>query len=454
MLSLSTLLFASIPHIASHLFARLLQGVAGALVNVSAFSLVIEVSTNVPKDVGVQEVVIGAAYMLGPTVGGFLFERLGFRRMFLLLSGAPLAAAALLAAALGPTGVGAGRTRLREEGKAGGEPMGGGDAEPSFFYRWWTDETILLAALALVTDAAAVSFLDPTLATHLRLVFDIDVDEIGVVFALLPFFYSAAALLVYAVVARLGNKECMSLGLILVGLSLLVLGPVPFFPFPSPPSLAVMWSLVLVSLSVLGVGSALVVVPAVPLMLSSAAVSRRGPAPDQADGVASLYMFAWSVGDAIGPLLGGSLPPLLPLSPEAMCLGGRDGDDDGDDDRPSSSCRTHFRWAAAVVGVAAVAVGTLLWVAGTRTERGGEGGAGNDEAARGREERGAAPKEDYDDGERRPLLHYSGRAEEGLAGAGTRTLSSHKHVKTKSKEGKCHSSSSSSYPPLENCVLG
>jgi 3-hydroxyisobutyrate dehydrogenase len=54
-------------HMAAHLAARLVQGAAGACVNVSAFALVMEVSTDLARDMGVQEVVVGAGFMLGPT---------------------------------------------------------------------------------------------------------------------------------------------------------------------------------------------------------------------------------------------------------------------------------------------------------------------------------------------------------------------------------------------------
>ena len=172
-----------------------------------------QVSTNLARDMGVQEVVVGAAYMLGPTLGGFLFTGLGFRRMFLILSLPPLGMALILFLLLKPLGIGGrkgggGGRKRREEQTATVrrvEEDGLPPPPPPPTQQWWKDPTILLVSLALIADAAALGFLDPTLAHHLLLLLDLHVDQIGLLFALPPLLYSTAALGVYPIADRIGR---------------------------------------------------------------------------------------------------------------------------------------------------------------------------------------------------------------------------------------------------------
>jgi MFS family permease len=564
----STFLFAAGTHMAAHLAARLVQGAAGACVNVSAFALVMEVSTDLARDMGVQEVVVGAGFMLGPTLGGYLFEWLGFRLMFVVLSFLPVIMAVVLVVVLRPLGVGMGRRKEggkeeeKKEEEEGGEEAGlnafsaavgreerqskGKEKElqdtrtasidskkeeeiedgllfhapaeatpaaaapfppsslsstplptiatttsspPPSPATWWHHPSILLVSLALIADAAALGFLDPTLSQHLLLLLNLPSKAIGLVFALPPLLYSSAALLLVAPLTdRYGNKATITHGLLLVSLGFLLIGPLPLPSLPSssslppslPPSPSFIWTLLLFSLTLIGLGSALVVVPAVPLMLhamsfshlSSSSSSLPASLPsslDFKDRIASLYTLAWSIGDALGPFLGGALTQLLPPVAEIVCPGGEEGGREG------GGCQTSFRWSAAVLGlvvlVVAILVGVLVApdvVVEEEEEEGGE--EGGLRRRRERERRGeflplSPPRrvphlvsarslsssgsptssttrrtrrdEKGEEGEQRPLLsaqtsahhpHHYQQTEGGLAGVGTYHAISHTHT--------------------------
>ncbi len=124
----------------------------------------------------------------------------------LLLPLLPLLMALGLLTSLGPRGVGRRRRRFTpppfpfpfptasESGRGGGgeeEEEGPFDADtlaglssgpllrPRPASWWWADATVVLVALALVGDAAALGFLDPTLAGHLQLLLGLGVGRIG-----------------------------------------------------------------------------------------------------------------------------------------------------------------------------------------------------------------------------------------------------------------------------------
>jgi len=557
LLAASTFLFAAGTRMAAHLAARLLQGAAGACVNVSAFALVMEVSTDLARDMGVQEVVVGAGFMLGPTLGGYLYEWMGFRGMFVVLSFLPVLMAVVLVVLLRPLGVGMGRKEGGQEKEEEGEEEDNGldafaaavgreerqskdketrpsankeveegvlsyapaeatpaaaaypsspslsstplptittttSSSPPSPSTWWHHPSILLVSLALIADAATLGFLDPTLSQHLLLLLNISSKSIGLVFALPPLLYSSAAfLLVAPLTDRYGNKATITHGLLLVSLGFLLIGPLPLPSLPSspslppalPPSRSFIWALLLFSLTLIGLGSALVVVPAVPLMLHAMSSSHPSssssslppalpPSLDFKDRIASLYTLAWSIGDALGPFLGGALTQVLPPVAEILCSEGREGGREGE------GCKTSFRWSAAVLGLVVLVVAVLVGVLvppdvveeqeqeeeeeeeeeeGLRRRRERERRGGNLTrspprrvphlmSARSLSSSGSFTSstarttrrdENGEEGEQRPLLsaqnsahhpHHYQRTEGGLAGVGTYHAISHTHT--------------------------
>lgn len=129
-------------------------------------------------------------------IGGALFPPLGLQGMMRLLSLLPMFMAVALLTALGPRGIGRKRRCFPtpthqhdtntngngDGGTLGHDTLAGLSDGVRFLLRqnpWWADFTVLLAALALVGDAAALGFMDPTLALHLQQLLGLGVRRIG-----------------------------------------------------------------------------------------------------------------------------------------------------------------------------------------------------------------------------------------------------------------------------------
>jgi MFS family permease len=86
------------------------------------------------------------------------------------------------------------------------------------------------------------------------------------------------------------------------------------------------------------------------------------------DSVAAVYTLAWSIGDWLGPFLGGLLEQVVPLWPEARCA------------PPRKACSTAFPVASAAYGLLLLCTWVLVAAAvpregpGVEGEADGEGG--------------------------------------------------------------------------------
>jgi hypothetical protein len=151
-------------------------------------------------------------------------------------------------------------------------------------------------------------------------------------------------LLVPRVCDRLGNKPTIVLGSLLNGLAYIGLGPAPVLTAFSDLSLVsrpVAWALTLFSLAAAGVAESLIIVPAAPLMLASVQ-HLRDQGLDPSDPLAAIFQQCWSAGEFFGPMLGGVLAQLLPMTHEMACR--------GDD------CLSTFPWTSCIFGLLGLGV--------------------------------------------------------------------------------------------------
>ena len=126
-------------------------------------------------------------------------------------------------------------------------------------------------------------------------------------FTLCSVAYAGAAPIVGWMTTFLPSFPLIVIGLLGAAFSLCILGPMPHFPN------TVGWQIV--ALSLLGVGCAMSLVPTVPQMVKR--TSHLGPeAPSL---VAGLITAAYSLGQIIGPFLGGLLLDLVSFPVATMC---------------------------------------------------------------------------------------------------------------------------------------
>lgn len=118
------------------------------------------------------------------------------------------------------------------------------------------------------------------------------------------------------IITQIGRRRCILLGLTVLSLSFLLLGPTPLPPFDIKVKSDVDgWLLVLVPLVGIGFAASCVNVPALSLLYDGL---QDDGFHDETAGVlsASLYATFDSIGDAGGPILGGILMDFVKKTPE------------------------------------------------------------------------------------------------------------------------------------------
>ncbi|KAJ2943804.1 hypothetical protein O0L34_g8124 [Tuta absoluta] len=163
--------------------------------------------------------------------------------------------------------------------------------------------SIIITGLVIVIVSNTWAFLDPTLEPHLRQ-FGLSTNQIGLIFLLFSSLYGIFSPIWGWVADRVHNHWCMMVwGLFLSSVGLILLGPCPFIP-GLPQEL---W-LDLVALSILGMSVALTLLPTFQGVLTSSIY--EGGCPEALatySAVAGVWSCCYSLGEVLGPALGGAL---------------------------------------------------------------------------------------------------------------------------------------------------
>ncbi|CAK1599987.1 unnamed protein product [Parnassius mnemosyne] len=163
--------------------------------------------------------------------------------------------------------------------------------------------SIIITGLVIVIVSNTWAFLDPTLEPHLRQ-FGLSTNQIGLIFLLFSSLYGIFSPIWGWVADRVHNHWCMMVwGLFLSTVGLLLLGPCPFIPGLSQD----LW-LDLVALSILGISVALTLLPTFQGVLTSSIY--EGGCPEALatySAVAGVWSCCYSLGEVLGPALGGAL---------------------------------------------------------------------------------------------------------------------------------------------------
>lgn len=271
-LAVSTVLFAFAPRMSWLFAARLVQGAADAVTWVVGFAVVADLYEPEERGRMLGFVMSGSTFgfMIGPTLGGWLYEAGGARLPYLVVAGLSL----LIAAALVPFPLNARR----------------GEAAVPFGTVFRLPAVILCSA-AVIVGGGTLAMLEPVLSLFLSSKLALGPWQIGMVFGsgalvsafLHPIFGKLAG--------RFGGRRLMLIGLAAVGAML------PAFPL--------IWSFGSASAfyAVGAVAMAALVTPSLAYMAEAISEARI-----QSFGVAyGVYNFAWAVGLLIGPALGGLL---------------------------------------------------------------------------------------------------------------------------------------------------
>jgi DHA1 family solute carrier family 18 vesicular amine transporter 1/2 len=269
----ASLLFGLADRIAWLFVARFVQGAADAVAWVVGFALVADLYA--PEDRGrVLGVVMAGAnlgLMLGPSLGGWLYEAGGFALPFVAVAVCAIVVAVLLWGVRMPAAT------------------GGSDRLP---LRWLIRQPPIAAcAMAVVAAAATISMLEPVVSLWLGSVLRLSPARIGLVFGA----GALAAAMCHPIFGRFadrwGGRRLTMLGLLAIAAALPVLSLSTSFPSA------------LGAYVVQAVAVALVVTPSLAYMADVFADS-GGAAPGVVYGI---YNVAWGVGLLFGPAVGGFL---------------------------------------------------------------------------------------------------------------------------------------------------
>ncbi len=202
--AIATLLFALAPSFAVLVAARLAQGAAGAAVWIAGLALIAE------RYSGRRVEMMGYALMgstggaiLGPLLGGWLYDAGDYRLPFFVLLALTLAEAALCVWLVpGPL-----QDAHEPKSTAGIAAL-------------LLDRSVLVPALAVAMAASGWGVLEPLLPLHLMRLGETGAGNIGVLFAAATIVYGLAAPVVSWLCERAGTRTVIVTGMAGMGLSL------------------------------------------------------------------------------------------------------------------------------------------------------------------------------------------------------------------------------------------
>lgn len=331
LLASGCLIFALSSSLHNLLFGRLVQGLGSGLINVTGLQLVIQHSSKIEHDVGFAEFVASIANIIGPILGGFLFETLGFQQMFVAFVAVTMTLSCsavlllwrygLLFKPAAESDIGKAQVQSAEEDAqiqiekvtALGEDLFGGSPKSSpvrgspLVY-----VAVAWCMLAAIVTSGEEGFLNISLAEHLKLVLHISEGNMGLLFAVSDLVCCLSTVLISRLLVHIRPSASIFAGLAILSIGLILSGPIPLLDVDLVTDVDARWTLLL-SLTLMGLGEALVYVPALPYMASALSSTAHQSC------VAGLYTTAYSLGEFIGPLIGGLLSDLVPHVKELLC---------------------------------------------------------------------------------------------------------------------------------------
>ncbi|KAJ3654933.1 hypothetical protein Zmor_014084 [Zophobas morio] len=292
MAGVCNLLFATLEYVSNYtLFTTLCIVIRGfEALGASAFSTasyVFVVNTfpqNIGSVLGILETFVGLGMSTGPALGGVLYSLGGFSMPFFVL-GVTMIVFLPLNIWMLPTVEDCTVTN-----------------RPPSICKLIKVPTVVITGLIVVIVSSSWAFLDPTLEPHLRQ-FNLTPEKIGLIFLLFSGLYGVSSPAWGWLADKINNHwSMMVIGLFMCTVGLLLLGPCPYIPFLTSS----LW-LNLVALSILGISVALALLPTFQGLLTSAINSGCGDTLSTYSIVAGVWSCVYSLGEVIGPSLGGFL---------------------------------------------------------------------------------------------------------------------------------------------------
>jgi len=244
-------------------------------------------------------------YMLGPLLGGVLYDAGGFALPFLTVAGFMLVMLVLLSAVM--------RRAAARDASAAIVHSGDAIPEAPTITMWQLFKAPGVAAGLTVTFAlfVVISSLDPTVQPFLaQPPLRLSSATVGLFFLLVVVAYVILSVISGSIAARAGDLVSLNVALLITAVGLLFTGPSPllYHALPALPQHSL--PLIVASFATFGAGAGLTVAPTNNLMVSAA--NSRGISMDNAgDQLGTLSTLSYSLGATVGPLVGGVIVQTL-----------------------------------------------------------------------------------------------------------------------------------------------
>jgi len=270
---------------------RMLTAVGSAFSQTATIAIMSYIfSDNMSTIFGIFELASGVGLMIGPSLGGVLYDAGGFRLPFVVIGCLVLASLLIVKFTL---------PESQELESMESEKL-------ASLTQTLKIPGVLITALCVIVAGTAVSFFDATLAVHLDNISQgkLSKTETGLFFLCQTFFYTLSApLWGYLADKKISGRLAMIIGLFISALAFMFLGPAPFFGSFLKPNLV----LTGVSLCVAGFSMGPILVPSIGCMQTAAVNGGLEADLPLVSLLSGIYGSCFYIGSVIGPLYGGLL---------------------------------------------------------------------------------------------------------------------------------------------------
>lgn len=274
--------------IAISVVARTTQGIGLACYGSIAYAYIpLLYPDTVEKKISYMEILTGMGLMLGPLIGGLLFSLGGYQLPFYFMAGIFFFVTPFMLSRLP-----ADSSFQHKDEKVREKPIS--------LFKFLFNKKIFLTFLIVVLPNCGMCFLQPTLTNHLH-DYTSSTLVISLMFSVGTLAYALSMPLISVLPKRIDRRVWLTIGIALSSISYFLMGPEPYFNFPN----TIAWCIL--SLSLLGIGVALSMVPSIPEFMSIGNKMYPDEKEMVGDMSAGLFNSAYSAGALLGPILGGTL---------------------------------------------------------------------------------------------------------------------------------------------------
>lgn len=291
--AIGLILFGAVIHIDSYavfitisVIARGIQGIGlGAYGAIAYAYLPLLYPDSVEKTIAFMELLTGLGLMLGPLIGGVLFLLGGYQCPFYLMSGIFVLSTPFVLKKL-PSD----KLFLK-----------GAKEKPKVdLSKYFKNRKIIFLYILMMLPNCGISFLEPTLANHLKN-FTSNDFIIALLFSVGTLTYALTIPLINLLDKNYNKKTALIIGTIVCSISYVFLGPYQGFKLPQN------LGLIILGLCIMGIGCAFSLVPSIPEFINIGSEIYPNDKEGVGDMASGLFNSAYSAGILIGPLVGGAL---------------------------------------------------------------------------------------------------------------------------------------------------